>query len=210
MAYVIVAALGALVGLSELLFRYRDSPTRTLREGATWAYILFNAAGAGAALLLIRAFGWDFGKTGDAKTTTQILVAGFGSLALFRSNLFVVKAGDQNIGAGPSLVLLSLLGAADRSVDRVQASIRNKDVGPIMASVDFNKAKESLVTVCLAASSSVPADEAETLRTTVAAIDASPGIGPKAKSYVLGLLLVQAVGIAVLRSAVTGLGGEIL
>lgn len=209
MEYLLVSLIGGVVGASELLFRYRDAPRRTFKKGAAWLYVLSNAVAAGVALLLIRTFGWDFGRQGDGRGATQILVAGFGSVALFRSNLFVLKAGDQNIGAGPSLLLTSLLGAADRTVDREQAEERNAQVRPIMDPVDFNKAKESLVAVCVAASSSVSAEEAQSLKTAVAALEVSPGVGPKAKSFVLGLLLIQVVGVSVLRSAVACLRDEI-
>jgi hypothetical protein len=39
-------------------------------------------------------------------------------MAFFRTSLFVVRAGDRDVGVGPSGFLRIFLAAADRSVDR--------------------------------------------------------------------------------------------
>ena len=88
--FAIAGLLGALLGAAELLSRYRDKPSLLLLVGATWGYVVINALAAIAAYLLIQRFGWGFGQTGGAKAAVQVLVAGFGSAALFRSSLFMV------------------------------------------------------------------------------------------------------------------------
>lgn len=206
--YVLAGLIGALLGCAELIARYRDRPSRVIGRSAGWAYILVNAAASCAALLLIDRFKWDFGQSGSALRTTQVLIAGLGSATLFRSSLFVVKVGDENVGVGPSLVLSSLLGAADRSVDREQAIARLKDVGQAMRGVAFTKAQDALVSACLAATANVSAEDAAALKQSVQALSASSA-SPPSKSLILGLLLIDTVGSGVLTSAVSALGDEI-
>ena len=118
---VIVAILAGVVGLAELVGRYRSNPTYALRKSvAAWLYVAINALAGVGALLLIRAMDWDFGQTSHVDIW-QVLVAGFGAIAFFRSSLFVARVGGSNVGVGPSLVLGALLDACDRQVDRESA-----------------------------------------------------------------------------------------
>lgn len=207
-AYLLAGAFGAAVGLAELLFRYRDSPLVLFKRAAAWTYIGFNAAASAGAAALIVALDWKFGKTGSALDATRVLVAGFGSVALFRSNLFVVKAGDENIGAGPSLVLAGILGAADRAVDREQAQTRANSVRPVMGEVNFDLAKQALVSFALTATVSVSPKAAEELKVGVAALD-SADFADNVKSMILGLMLIDEVGLDVLKRSVDALAGSI-
>ena len=190
------------------MFRYRDSPLILFKRGAAWAYILVNAAASVAALGLIEALDWRFGQRHSALAATRLLVAGFGSVALFRSNLFVVKAGDENIGAGPSLVLASILGAADRAVDREQAQKRAASVRPVMGDVDFDRAKQALVSFALTATVSVSPKAAGDLKLGVAALD-SADFASDVKSMILGLMLIDEVGLDVLKKSVEALDTSI-
>jgi len=123
---VIVGAIAGLVGLAELVSRYRSDPTFVLRKStAAWLYIGLNAAAGVTALFLIRAFGWTFGQTSNVELW-QILVAGFGAIAFFRSSLFITKIGNSTVPVGPALVLGSLLDACDRDVDRKSAEDMSK------------------------------------------------------------------------------------
>ncbi|HEV7722303.1 MAG TPA: hypothetical protein VGO60_13515 [Iamia sp.] len=206
----ISAVFGASVGVAELLLRYRDAPLLLFKKVAAWCYVGFNAGAAVLALWIVTAMDWTFGQTTDTKIDmVRILVAGFGSIALFRSNLFIVKTGDENIGAGPSLVLAGLLGAADVAVDRQQAQARAEDVRAVMDDVSFDAARESLVSVALTASVSVTPKATEDLRTGISALGSSTSIPDQAKSYVLGLMLIDVVGVEVLRQSVTTLGDSI-
>ena len=126
--YVVVTLLGAGVAVGELVTRYRDAPSSTLRSGPALLYTALNAAASLAALALVHVFGWQFGVSSsnpEAVRWTQVLVAGFGAMALFRSSLFIVKVGGQDLGIGPGGVLQSLLAAADRGVDRWRGTQRD-------------------------------------------------------------------------------------
>jgi len=200
---------GALVGLAELLTRYRDAPSTLWSVPSAWFYVAINALASAAALLAIRVFGWSFGgTTPEISQAYQILVAGFGSAALFRSALFLVKVGGSNVAVGPSLILSGLLEAADRGVDRVRAKKRAEGVANIMADVSFEKSRIALPTYCLALLQNVPPAEQLALRNSVEALS-SADILDEQKSLTLGLTLLNIGGIGVLEAAVKALGSGI-
>jgi hypothetical protein len=203
--YLIAGLLGGLLGAAELLSRYRDKPSLLLRVPATWAYVLVNFAAALAAFLVIQRFGWDFGQSAGALVATQVLVAGLGSAALFRSSLFMVKVGVDTVGVGPNVVLASLLDAADRAVDRAQAERRLATVTRVMAEFDFEAGHNDLVTACLGAAANVSSADALSLRDSVTALAGSDATTAKGKNLTLGLLIIDVVGAEVLEAAVTSL-----
>jgi hypothetical protein len=86
-----------LVGSSELISRYRDSPEAALRTWPAVFYIATNAVASVGALHVIDANGW-FAQS----HWTRILMAGASAMAFFRTSLFVVRAGDRDVGIGPS------------------------------------------------------------------------------------------------------------
>src|SRR5262245_39565395 len=102
-----VGLLGALVGAGELISVFRDAPTRALLTKPAIFYVLVNVVAAVAALFLTRVFGWSAGAgatTDDALRVTQVLVAGIGAMALFRSSL-TIRAGEKDVSISPSVVL---------------------------------------------------------------------------------------------------------
>ncbi|MFD0541788.1 hypothetical protein ACFQY7_56260 [Actinomadura luteofluorescens] len=46
--YVVAVSLSCLVGIAELVSRYRDRPTTLVRVPSTWAYVLINGERARA------------------------------------------------------------------------------------------------------------------------------------------------------------------
>jgi hypothetical protein len=83
-------------------------------------------------------------------------------MTLFRSSLFTVRAGNQDIAIGPSLFVQTMLAAVDRSVDRLRAQSRAPEVGTIMKGVSYAKAK-ALPAYCLQLMQNVPQSEQEKL-----------------------------------------------
>ncbi|MEK7404306.1 MAG: hypothetical protein AAB225_04290 [Acidobacteriota bacterium] len=212
MEWLAVVAFGALVGTGELVGRYRDAPLNALRTFPAILYVLLNAAASAGALALIHTFGWTFGVTGNPDSAavrwTQVLVAGFGALALFRTSLFTVRAGDRDIGVGPSSVLQVFLAAADRAVDRSEARNRDAIVKKAMQGVDYQKAYKALPPYCLALMRNVSAEEQQALEKAVALLDTAK-VEDQVKARLLGLELINVVGGKVLQAAVDSLGAEI-
>jgi hypothetical protein len=198
------ALLGILVGLAELVSRYRDAPQSVLYKPPALVYLVLNGAASGLALALIRAYGWTFGAGADTVRWVQLLVAGVGAMALFRTSLFTVRAGDRDIAVGPATFLQIFRDAADRAVDRLRASDRSSKVGDLMDGLDYEKASEGLIPYSLALMQNVPDDEQQKLVQGVKLLDAEP-IEPAIKVRILGLLLMNVVGPNVLSAAVDAL-----
>jgi hypothetical protein len=64
--WIVVGPLGALVGVGELVSRYRDAPARALASLPAVLYVGLNVVAAVTALALSQLFGWNFGASGAA------------------------------------------------------------------------------------------------------------------------------------------------
>ena len=211
-AYGAVAVLGLLVGVSELLSRYRDEPVRAVASFPATLYVLINVLAALAALYVIDVFQWRFGVAGDASDgvlrMTQVLVGGLGAMALFRSALFNVRVGETDVGVGPSGILQVLLDAADRAVDRNRAKPRAIRVAEITRATSFAKGHDLLPAFCFALMQNLPPATQEAAGNEIKAL-ANSGISDHGKSLIMGLTLMNVVGEDVLKAAVDALGNEI-
>jgi hypothetical protein len=209
MAYVIAASVGAVIGLSELLTRYRDGPSSLIFAISAWLYLLINAGVSAAALTMIHIIGLRLGgKSSHEIEAYQILFSGFGSAALFRSSFFLVPVGGRDIGIGPSVILTGLLESADRGVDRYRAARRASSVSVIMRKISFTKANIALPTYCLALLKNVAAADQLALRNSVDLLR-STEMTDSQRSLALGLELLNIGGLNVLRAAVEGMGESI-
>jgi hypothetical protein len=206
--HTIVGVLGAAVGIGELVSRYRDAPVRALITWSALLYVAVNVAAAVAVLGLARAFGWDLGGTGEAARWTQVLAAGFGSMAIFRSALFTVRVADEDVSIGPSGFLQVILRAADRAVDRTRAAARTREVQGAMRGVSFEKAQASLPAFCLALMQNLTPEEQRQLADEIDRLSRQT-VPDYAKTLILGIALMNLVGEGALRGAVDALGDQI-
>jgi hypothetical protein len=208
--YLVVAILGALVGSAELVSRYRDAPARAVLNLPATIYIALNVCASLAALFLIHVYDWRFGlsSTGAALHWAQIGVAGTGAMALFRSSLFTVHAGDRDIGVGPSSFLQIFRDASDRAVDRLRAKARGDQVSKLMAGIDFSKAFAGLPPYCLALMQNVSAEDQVALTKSLSSLAGTAEIDADIKVRILGLQLMNLVGFNVLSAAVDSLREE--
>jgi hypothetical protein len=205
--YFSVMVLGALVGLVELVARYRDDPVRAISQFPAIVYIAFNVGASALALYLILEIkpNWLFGNAGDLKVTPVrwimiVSVAGTAALAFFRSSIFRAKIDDVSVPIGPALILDTLLSALDRAVDRAVAMPRSEAIRRIMNEVDFDKAQEALTSYCIALMQNLSAEESRRLANRLNEIKASP-MPKDIKVLTLGLALLDAFGEDVLDKA---------
>jgi len=205
-----VALAGGLVGLAELISRYRDQPLSAVTSGPGFGYIAINASASLGALILIFAFDWKFGASGDAVLATQLLVASFGAMALFRTSLFTVRAGDQDIGIGPSSLLTIILEACDRGVDRVRAKERAWEVARVMIDVSYERAEAPLPAIAVGLMQNLPDSNQAELGVDLERLHKASGLSADAKALLLGLVIADQVGPYVLEAAKLTLGEEIL
>jgi len=206
--YLTVAFLGLLVGGAELTSRYRDAPWSALYTWPALIYIVVNVAASTLALAVIHGYSWTFGAAGGSQRWTQVLVAGVGAMALFRTSLFTVRAGDRDIGVGPGSFLQIFRDAADHEVDRVRARARGLQVGNLMKGIDYKKAYAGLVPYCLALMQNVPDEDQQKLVRALELLDKEQ-IDDSVKIRILGLQLLNVVGPGVLSAAVETLREEL-
>ena len=205
----IVFAIGATVGATELITRYRDSPFRPVLTPWGLAYALINGGAAILAYRLIGTFGVTFGGTDAAKSEVyRIALASLGAMAFFRTGIFTVRIGDSDIPVGPNLILQVLLQALDRSYDRHRATPRSAHVARVMRNVSFDRAAEALPSLCFWLMQNVSDTEQGEVGSEIAALRTS-SMSNEAKCSVLGLVLMNLVGERVLERAVATLGATI-
>lgn len=200
---VTVGGLGGAVGASELISRYKDHPASAIRTWPAIFYIAINVLASCCALILIDTMGW-FGSS----YLTRVLMAGISAMAFFRTSLFVVRTGDRDVGIGPSGFLQIFLAAADRAVDRQRASVRSDAVTKLMKGIDFNRAIKGLPPYCLALMQNVSPEDQQTLKRVFTALEAQSA-DPEVKTLLLGIELINVVGVDVLTTAVDSIRDQI-
>lgn len=203
--YLVVGLLGGGLGTAELVSRYRDAPGRALRNLPAFVYVAINAGASMGALLLTQRFDWFSYSTGGSATTTAVLVAGFGAMALFRSSLMSVRIGEHDVNVGPSALLQLVLEAVDRGVDRDRARQRSDEVARAMAHVSFERAHAALPALCLALMQNLPDREQQVLAEQIKKLRESTALDARTKSLLLGLYLMNVVGPYVLLASVNAL-----
>ncbi|GEM_PF-1179339 len=207
--YTLAALLGAVVSSGELIARYRDEPWETLRSAPALFYMLVNALASMAALTLVRALGLTFGATGEGVRLIQILVAGFGAMAIFRSSFFTVRVGNEDVAVGAASFLKVVLDAADREVDRRRATLRAKNVKRIMQGISFDKALAALPTYSIALMQNLPPEYQKKLADDVGKLAEFTEIDEAVKAQILGLAVMNYMGEDVLDASIQSLREQI-
>jgi hypothetical protein len=205
--WAVIAALGAATGIIELIGRYRDAPFRALRTYGALIYIAVNVIASLTGLYLLQTVGTSFISETDPgkRAIYEILIAGFGSLTFLRSSIFKIRFNDTDISVGPALLLDILLAAADRGVDRRRGADRAREVAEAMKDVSFDKAISSLPPFCFSLMQNLTNEEQSSISAQLDKVQKNIAIDPHAKSLLMGLLLMNFVGVEVLREAVSQL-----
>jgi hypothetical protein len=206
--YLGVPLIGAAVGATEVIARYKDAPFLAIRTGPAALYVAVNALAALFAYVLIVNFDFKFGAT-EQVGLVQALVASFGSMAFFRSSLFSMKVGETDVAVGPAIFFQVLLFATDRACDRERAEPRSTEVNRIMQGVSFDLARDALPSFCFELMQNIPASEQQQFRLVIDALASSTKMRDSIKVLNLGLMLMNAVGHQVLEAAVRALGEKI-
>jgi hypothetical protein len=203
-----VSGLGVVIGITDIISRYRDKPYSVIWTVPSLFYLFVNALASIMTLVSIRAFDWNFGLQGMSGSWAQVLIAGFGAMVILRTSLWNVQIGDENVPIGLKNFLETLLGSVDRAVDRKRAQQRAEAVSKTMKDVDFEKAFRALPSYCFGLLQNLGADEQEQFARKVALLTSSP-MNNRVKSLLLGLSLMNLVGERVLETAVNNLGDDI-
>lgn len=207
--YFFVLLIGATVGATELMSRYRDAPFQPLLSIPGALYMVVNAGAAILAYYLLGVLAGPLSDDGDKDAVYRVLLAGLSAMAFFRSGIFTIRMGDSDVAVGPNLVLQILLQSLDRTYDRIRATPRSECASSIMAGVEFDLAKEALPSFCLSLMQNVSQSERLAVAAEVKALAEAQTMSNEAKSLNLGLTLLNVVGERTLEAAVAALGGTI-
>ena len=201
-----VCVLGAVVGGTEILSRYPDDPRRALSTLPGVSYVLFNALISGLALYAGAAYlgeGRDYTSLPATEWEQVVLAAAFGlgGLAFFRTRIFTLRVGENDVGVGPSFILETILQVIDRAVARRRAVPRSDLVRELMAGVSFDNARVTLPSYCFALMQNVSATEQSQLGLYISSIS-EMDVPDLVKIDMLGLALMDLVGEEALRTAI--------
>jgi len=208
--YSVCALVGAAVGATELVSRYRDDPWGAVKSTPGVIYLLLNALSSLAALALLTYLDWipDKSASGAATPVVRLLAASFGAMTVLRSSILSLRMGDEDVPIGPGAILSVLSDAIDREVDRGRAADRAQQVPDIMKNVSFSRAMQALPTLCLSLMQNVAKGDQDKLAAAVKTLGEAP-IHERVKRTVLGLQLVNVIGWPVLQKAVRAAGPAI-
>ncbi|NCP88356.1 MAG: hypothetical protein CO094_04465 [Anaerolineae bacterium CG_4_9_14_3_um_filter_57_17] len=207
--WIVAGIFGALIGAGEIVAQFRDEPDDALMTFPALGYMLFNALAAVLALAVIRVFGWNVGVQDPILAGwAQVVLAGFGAMALLRASFFNVRDGEKIITIGPSRFLDIVLVSVKDAVDRKRAEQRGIAVSQIMVQVDFNRAWQALPAYCFGLLQNLPQDEQDKFAKKIALL-VNASMSERVKTLLLGLSLMNLVGEKVLATAVKNLGDDI-
>jgi hypothetical protein len=206
--FLVVFAIGALVGGVEVLSRYKDAPFKVALSRPGLIYIGMNGLVSLLALLTVRLFGWTF--TDNPQTSaeiirwTQVCVAGLAAMTLFRSSLFNFHLADQDISIGPNAILQILLVAVDKEVDRLRGKERARIVEEAMDGIAFNEAVLNLPTVAIALMQNLSREDQDEILDSVKALNSeeAKNMPERTKTMSLGLTIMNVVGEDILKAAI--------
>jgi hypothetical protein len=128
---------GALVGLSEILSRYRDEPMLATATSSGISYLALNGTISLLAFGVLRKYPGQIFPAVQNDLFLSAVVAGFGAMTIFRSKLFTYKSADgKEYPIGPSIVLDTVLKMIDSKIDRRRATDRQLKVFNAMLGIN--------------------------------------------------------------------------
>lgn len=204
--YAIVFSIGITVGVTEMMARYQDAPFSPLLSLPGIFYFAINGGAAITAYYLVHVMDTPVPGEGASKEVYRVIFAGLGAMAFFRSGLFTVPIGGQDVAIGPNLILQILLKALDRAYDRDRAKPRSEMVSQIMGGVSLVSARTALPLICFGLMQNITDEEREKFGSQIKEIDPLVEMDDEAKVLTIGLWLLNLVGESTLRSAVNVLG----
>lgn len=199
--YSAAALLGAGVGATELISRYRDAPKSALLASPGRLYVIVNAVASVSVLRLCLVYDWRFGLelVESQLRYAQTALAGIASLALLRTAVMSVRVGNSDIPIGLGVFLQVILRAADRSIDRELAAHRAEVITEIMAGTALKDATRNLPVLLTELMQNLSEEERVEIFENAEAFNREEGPDDNTKVVLIGLGLLEYVGEDVLR-----------
>jgi hypothetical protein len=216
--YLVAVCVSCLVGLGDILSRYKDNPFVALATRAAMFYLCANAMFGALAFWLAVALDivtveglapWP------AHSGTQIikdgLIVGFAAILILRSVAFKLSVGGQTADVGPSTIIDAMLASFDQSINRSVALGKDRRVRDMMAGVSFEKAKRFIPEYCL---SLLEQDEARAQRigilvNSISEFRRDDPAADAERAFLLGVTLINVFGPKVAAEVVKGFRSQI-
>jgi hypothetical protein len=200
----LVYAVGALVGVTEILMRFRDEPLWAVNSGPGTVYAVLNGLGSVLAFCLIRYLDIWFGATPDSAigNVLQVLTAGVGAMSFLRSGIFISKAsaGDADIALGPAVVLQRILDVLSNQVDRQRAVERDRFIATVAQRLGSGSELTEFAAYAMALMQTLTKEAENSIGEALREIQAGSW-SPLRKNQIAALLLLNCVGEDALRAA---------
>jgi hypothetical protein len=196
--YIAVFLLGGLLGLTEIMGRYTDSPMAALKSPGAFIYVLLNALASCLALYLLT----TLAPNAVTNPISQVLLAGLGAMAFLRSSVFKVKVQEEEVAVGPAVVLDTLLKFADAQVDRGRAVDRATRITSVVSSLPLAQASTDLPRLCFALMQNVPVDTRQRGLDEITLVVTDTKRSDPVKVLEIGLVLWGRVGFGTLSGAI--------
>jgi hypothetical protein len=198
--------LGATLGTSELLTRYRDEPLKSIACAAGATYILMNATLSAAVYGLLVRFSSDIFPVASSDRLLGAIIAGLGAMAVLRSRFFTVRTeAGEDVAIGPDVIASAFLNSADRSIDRQRASKRLQAVLDMTKDLKSAPATQDFFVVSISAFQNLSSAEQSGLKDQIQSIFALPSYPDFLKLQAACYAILNVAGENVLREIISGL-----
>lgn len=187
-------AIGALVGFTELLGRYRDEP---FKAAMTWHGVVYAASNGLASLFAF----WCLVIYGDEVFPSlrndpllMSLFSGFGAMLVMRSKLFSVRSNSgEELAMGPDVVVSTLLRTLDRSIDRQRSSDRVLIAWELTSPIQNAASAIEFIRISIASYQNLTDVEKQALRQVIDEV-VSKGLPPRLQLVAVAFALLNISG----------------
>jgi hypothetical protein len=213
--YGIVALVGLLVSILELLNRYgMGNRTAWVLWGTPqFCFYTVNVVAAILTLFISEASGAtsliESASVNFPQTCVKCLQVGLAAMFVLRSRLITVEKKDKSskVDLGPAQILNIIYRYLDRLTDQSRGKNAMKEVEGVM--VGFSGSLTDLTALCLKIPEAIPDADIEKLRRTLDVINRnSKNLSPHAQALLMGLELQKEVGTDTLQAAVDALAAR--
>lgn len=209
LAFLLTLGIGALVGYSELLNRYKSYKRTIISNFYSISYVVINASAAALFYWLVISYQWDLGSL-TRQPVGLAITCGLGAMAFLRSSIFNYKdSGGKVIEIGPAALLTIFLRASERNFDQCLAKNSIESISDVMLNSELKLicASKDLPLLVLTSMQVLRDDEQKALATEVTTMMSDNQTTDEVKKILLGTILERYAGIELLRECVSKLTG---
>lgn len=188
--YVVLSmSIGAAVGASEIVSRYRDEPYLAVISPPGRSYLLLNAGLSAAAYGLLYRYKESLfpGLVTDNNLLMASIIAGLGAMVIMRTKLFNLKTEEgETFAVGPDAVVSIYLNSVDRQIDRFRSSARQALIYDEMVTITDPVQAPQFLRVFLTAYQNLSDTEKKTLDSDITGVLNRTDIDAQLKLMAIG------------------------